>query len=162
MPFRDVWIVAAGGGQPRRLPDMARSFSRARPADGNGRSTDLMAKGGGAQPRRCRLRSSGRPTDSRSFSAIGGDIFRINADGQGLARVQQGVAGPEVFAWNSRRTAVSCRSSRTATSGSGISGAELIWVRATRVGVPTITTGAERAAGFSVPDVEFQRVSLVA
>ena len=149
MPFRDVWIVAAGGGQPRRLTDMDKSFPEPDPPTGTS-LTNLMAKAA--------ARSRGgvggilwAPDGQSLVLGYRGDIFRINADGQGLARVQQGGGRKSSLAFSPDGRFLSFLQN----------GDLWLWdqarsylVRATRVGVPTITT-VPSGGRFSVPDVEF-------
>ena len=88
MPFRDVWIVAASGGPPRRVTDMARSFPEPEPPAGTS-LTDLMAKAA-ARSRGGVSEIIWAPDGQSLLLGYRGDIFRVGADGQGLTRVQQG------------------------------------------------------------------------
>jgi dipeptidyl-peptidase-4 len=141
--FRDIWIVEAAGGTPKRVTDMVRAIQ---PPAGTGVNASEAAD---------RARRSGgisevvwSPDGRRLVFACQGDLFRINPDGTALERLTtaRGARREIRFSPDGRYLAFLQE------------GDLWLWdqraaepIRATQVAVPAISTGP---GTYHRPDVE--------
>lgn len=155
MPLRDVWVVAATGGTPRRVTDMARAFPYPEPS-----ATDPDTQLAERVAARARGGVSGVtwvPNRAEIVFAYRGDLFRVAADGSGLTRLTQTPAGRGELAFSPDGAFLSWLQE----------GDLWLWnqktnesARATRIGMPPLSTIA--GARYTRPDVEVSAYRLVA
>ncbi len=147
-PFRDVWIVAASGGAPRRLTDLARTHPAAPPPDGH--SLEALTAQAAARVDGGVTDLLWTPDGSAVLVVYRGDLFRARLDGAALERLTRDGRGK----------------SQTAYSPDGrylsfLQGGDLwLWhletddlVQATSMAVPPI--GRVAGARYAGNDVEF-------
>jgi dipeptidyl-peptidase 4 len=87
LPFRDVWIVAAGVGEPRQITDMATQFPYAERIDPD--PNIALAQRVAARQRGGVSEVLWTPDGGSLILSYRGDLFRVKADGGGLERLPQ-------------------------------------------------------------------------